>query len=276
MEMRRVLLFSSFAAVAGVTLAAVFRDHLGIAVPFLDDVPPVIRDLPGEPCATSAEGATYGYANARNVGYTLPNYESRRPSEQYWEGLRERLTGLRPIIVTDRDALSSDELRLVRDKLFGAVIIHFDERMLVGPDGQCARPVAAMTDTDHPHYPGQQVMREFPRMQNALQERYDFYMGHETGHLLDRVLNLQHHFNNLTPGHRAFLYQEMEAFQKFLEASGRSVNATRSGPEGIADAVSYLLREPALVRAHAPGMYQFLVAHINAPDSPVKNLITIR
>lgn len=272
---RRFLILGASGAALVVTLAALFKDQLGLSFPVFSDAPPRSA-LPGEPCATSTEGATYAYSNASNVDYTMPDYETARPTDTYWQGLVERLRGLNPLIVTGGDGLSSEELRFVRDKLVGAVVVHSDDRMIVGPDGQCARPVAALITGADPRYPGEQVMHEFPRMQNARQELYDFYMGHETGHLLDRVLNLQAQFNELPLAQRALLYREMEEFQKFLEQTGRPVNGTRSGPEGIADVLSYLLREPDLVRSRAPGMYQFLVSRINAPGSPVANLITFR
>lgn len=190
-------------------------------------------------------------------------------SEEYRAGLERRLQlwdG--PVDVLEQGA-DSEALRKIEEAIFDEM--HFKKQPVEGMGStSCERRYYASITADS----GGIASTKHTLLALLNPEARAWVAGHEIGHALDRILDLPHVLDELPPDKRADFLQELKEFREYLVQHGKPHNGLSTGREILADAFSYALREPALLKEQAPLVYEFLKSEI-ARDQLISKLVRL-
>lgn len=210
------------------------------------------------------------------VFYQMPNYPSYRLTEQYWARFNARVDAFgKPLVFDPARGLSIAEIERLRDTVLDSTVAYDEQPTEMQAAGQCTQRIYADVTNIDPKRPGEFIMRQYPLSDGTSREVREWLLAHETGHALDRVLNFQDDFNRLPSWQRATILMQLEHFQEYLQRVGKPYNGVSTSQEALADALSYFLRDPALVKAQAPDVYEFFIKQINS-DRVLSRIIQVR
>lgn len=208
-----------------------------------------------------------------NPFYRMPDHPAFDVPPEYRERLFARLQALKGTLLT-QGATDQPSLEDVKKVIFDKIDFH-DQNMETTQGGKrCTRVVYATARIHGSAEPGALVMDFYPPAKSLSPEWQEWLVGHEVGHGLSFIMNFEQHFNELPSWKRATILLQLEHFQEYLAKVGKPVNGVSTGTEATADALSYFLRDPVLLRTRAPAVYAFIAGEIER-EPILKRLIRI-
>jgi hypothetical protein len=193
--------------------------------------------------------------------YKMPDYPEWKLPPEYYERLEKKVLDWKyPLEAgVGGKKLTDAEVERLSKTIFDDIIEHDKQPEVLTPQGTCVRKHYADVVVTAGMLPGKMVMSEYPLLDMSPEGIQSWVKAHELGHGLSNMLGLEEDFNKLPSWKRATILLQLEALQEHLEKIKKPVNGIHIGPEALADAISYLLRDPELVKARAPAVYEFIV-----------------
>jgi hypothetical protein len=205
----------------------------------------------------SEKEMSWAYKLADHPNFNVPN--------EYRDRLAARVDGV-SVPLAGPDGADRADLEKLKQVLFDKVEPHHTVPSDTESGKVCARPIFATASINEPDSLGKMVLKLFPLFERAAPETKEWLLGHESGHALSNIVDLEGDINKLPSWQRATILMQLEAFQEYLANVGKPVNGVSTGTEAIADAFSYFLRDPGLLKDRAPAVYALIVDQIQHDD----------